>query len=139
MRRQIAIAIGIAFLFVSYMNADCLQYEPATVVLCGVIKQKTFPGLPNYESIAKGDHADKGLYLQLKNPICVQPTKGSDIDDVETKYIKLLQLGLSDDMHSNVKKLIGKMVCVEGTLFHAQTMHHHTEVLIEVKNVKKVA
>ena len=34
------------------------------------------------------------------------------------------------------KKFIGKTVCVKGTLFHAFTGHHHTDVLMDVRSIK---
>ena len=39
-------------------QAKCLSFEPDTVVVRGALERDTFPGRPNYESIAEGDEAD---------------------------------------------------------------------------------
>jgi hypothetical protein len=49
-------------------------YEPVVVKLTGIIKIETFPGAPNYESIAKGDVVELGHYLLLSHPIDVIKT-----------------------------------------------------------------
>ena len=35
------------------------------------------------------------------------------------------------------KELIGKTVLVKGTLFHAFTAHHHTDVLMDVHSIRR--
>jgi hypothetical protein len=37
------------------------------------------------------------------------------------------------------KELIGKKVIVKGTLFHAHTGHHHTDVLMNVESISLAA
>ena len=39
---------------------ECLLYEPQIVSLAGTLRRKTFPGRPNYESVARGDEAETG-------------------------------------------------------------------------------
>jgi hypothetical protein len=53
-----------------------VTYEPAVIELAGRLDLQTFPGPPNYESIRKGDEAERNLYLKLDNSIDVLP-KGS--------------------------------------------------------------
>lgn len=40
----------------------CISYAPDAVV-AGTLERHTFPGRPNYESIAKGDEAESGFYM----------------------------------------------------------------------------
>ena len=35
------------------------------------------------------------------------------------------------------KDLIGKTVVLRGTLFHANTGHHHTDVLMDVQSISR--
>jgi len=41
--------------------AVCLAYAPFRVSLSGTLERRTYPGHPNYESIALGDEAETGL------------------------------------------------------------------------------
>jgi hypothetical protein len=52
-------------------RSQCLDYEPRTVRLTGVMKTVMYPGLPNYESVRSGDKPEAGWYLFLDQPICV--------------------------------------------------------------------
>jgi hypothetical protein len=49
------ISILIFLSLVQPANQACVSYEPEAVKLSGVIKEHTFAGPPNYESVAKGD------------------------------------------------------------------------------------
>jgi uncharacterized protein DUF4431 len=107
----------------------CLSYEPEVVKLTGTIRRHTFPGPPNYESIAKGDQAERVWLLHLAKPICVnasseweKATGVSAIELVLTKYDK---------------SLVNHRVVVSGTLYHAHTAHHHTKVLLTVKDIRR--
>jgi hypothetical protein len=106
----------------------CVSYEPEAVTLTGTIRRHTFPGPPNFESVAKGDQAERVWVLHLANPICVnastdseKETGVSDIQLVLTKYDK---------------SLVNRRVAVSGTLFHAETGHHHTKVLLTVNEIR---
>ena len=111
------------------LDQQCLSYEPDQVELKGTIRRQTFPGPPNFESVAKGDRPERYWVLHLAQPICVaanseweKETGVSDIQLVITKYDKTL---------------VGRKVVATGTLFHWQTGHHHTKVLLKVSNIRR--
>ena len=119
-------------LFLLTTTQTCVSYEPDTVVLKGTIRQHTFPGPPNYESVAKGDRAERVLLLHLAEPICVSASseweKETGVSDLQLVFI---------NNHSRFgKSLAGRKVAVTGTLYHQHTGHHHTKVLLKVTGIK---
>ena len=55
-----------------------LHYEPVFFDLAGVLDLQTFPGPPNYESIASGDEVERHFYLKLDLAIDVSGI-GADV------------------------------------------------------------
>ena len=111
------------------MDQKCVTYEPDEVVLKGTIQRHTFPGPPNYESIAKGDRPERYWLLHLAQPICVsassqweKETGVSEVQLIITKYDKTL---------------VGRKVVATGTLFRAHTGHHHTKVVLTVSSIRR--
>ena len=107
-----------------------LAYEPAEVELTGTIESQTFPGPPNWESIADGDEIERGWYLRLDQLIDVGPRPGSNDANTEPeKNVRVVQIAVGND--SIWKKLRdGRRCKLRGTLFHRLTGHHHSRVLI---------
>jgi hypothetical protein len=140
------------FLFVAvltfpwaYGANPILHYEPAVVELTGIIEQQTFPGPPNYESIANGDEIEKGWYLQLSEPVEVVKTKNDDSStNSETeRNVKIMQLTWDDEnpkldkaIRNSTKKK--NKVRLKGDLFHRLTGHHHSKVLMSVDQLNEI-
>lgn len=110
----------------------CVSYEPEVVKLTGTIRQHTFPGPPNYESVAKGDRAERVWVLHLAEPICVS----ASADWEKEAGVSDLQLVLPDQKQYG-KSVLGRRVVVNGTLFRAHTGHHHTKVLLTVGGIRR--
>lgn len=110
-----------------------LSYEPEVVSLIGTIETQTFPGPPNYESIATGDEIERGWYLRLEQPIDVIPRPDSNISNTEPeKNVRIVQIAVGNE--SIWKELRdGRRGQVKGTLFHRLTGHHHARVLIHAE------
>ena len=115
---------------------DCLTYEPDKVVLPGTIRRHTFPGPPNYESVARGDAREDVWVLRLSKPICVSASadweRESNVTDVQ------LVLAEGQKQYDQYRPFLGKSVAVSGTLFQGHTGHHHTRVLLTVGDIQKV-
>ena len=109
----------------------CLSYEPDAVTLNGTIRQHTFPVPPNYESVANGDQAERVWVLHLAAPICVSASS----DWEEETGVSDVQLVIANG-YSQYRKLLGRRVVVNGTMFRAHTGHHHTKVLLTVSSIK---
>jgi hypothetical protein len=149
----IAIFLSLAF-FLSFINpaplvakqagiaktaaaANCLEYGPK-VQLIGRLVKKTFPGPPNYASVARGDTPEVVWILHLDKSICVKARPGNDFD-VAVSQLQDLQLALGNiNYYQHAKELLSRKVIVTGVLFGAHTGHHHTPVLLDVENIQSM-
>ena len=132
MRRLLLIA-GALSVFSLNAAAQCLDYEPSVVALSGTIVRQTFPGPPNYESVARGDRPERVWILRLARPVCVNV---ADHFDVHEDGQKQLQLVLKPEFYKRFSHLVGKRVTATGTLFHAYTGHHHRKLLLTVAEIR---
>ncbi len=112
--------------------ADCVQYGK-TVTIRGTIKRVTFPGPPNYESVARGDAPEVYWVLVLRRPICVD---GGDQLDPKESGIRRIQLALALGYYSKYRRFVNKNVIAQGILWHANTGHHHTKVKLDMVELK---
>lgn len=125
--RKATLLAGIQSSNFSYKN--CLSYGPQ-VVVSGQLARKTFPGRPNYESVAKGDEPETGFYLTLDNPVC---TIG-DSDNATTaplKNVRQVQLLLDESTYTMLRPLISKHLKLRGQLISGHTGHHHAPLLLD--------
>jgi hypothetical protein len=118
-----------------------LHYRPAEVEISGVLDLQTFPGLPNYKSIASGDEPERHFYLKLDVPVNVLPQRGDHIDNPEVeKNVKIVQLAINGEdevLWSSFRKAgQGAHVTIIGNLFHRFTGHHHSRILLAVDKLK---
>jgi Domain of unknown function (DUF4431) len=104
----------------------CPSYAPERVVLKGTVKRQTFPGPPNYESIANGDRVETIWVLHLAQSICVS----ANAEWEHESRVSDVQLVFSGNEYE--KPLVDRKVVATGTLYHAHTGHHHTKVLLTV-------
>lgn len=115
----------------AYAAPQCLHYEPSVVALSGTLVRKTFPGPPNFESVENGDRAETGYYLQLNPGICTRAAGNDDAGDHDG--IKEIQLVLSGAQYDALRPKLGARVTLTGSLFEAHSGHHHTPVLLMVR------
>ncbi len=102
-----------------------LHYEPAIVRLEGIVHSQKSPGPPNYDQTSS---TETWYYLLLKQPVSVAPNRGDQINSKAEAGVKKIQLILSSrEAHT----LLGKRVIIDGTLFHAHTGHHHTQIVLQ--------
>jgi hypothetical protein len=113
-------------------QATCLHWEPAAVTVNGILRRKTFPGLPNFEDVAKGDEAEVGLYLELPVPLCVAGDPDADPGYGPTEDVRLLQLIGPPESISALAPRVNGQLTVAGSLSPGITGHHHA-VLLTVK------
>ena len=132
-RRSRTDSLAQVFLLEQGAPADhgrCLAYEPESVSLSGTLQRRTFPGRPNYESVARGDEAETGFYLDMATSLCV--SRNLDATNVPTAGVTRVQLVLGQTGYDRLRLHLGKVVNVRGTLFHSYTGHHHAELLLQV-------
>lgn len=110
--------------------AECLKYEPAVVTVSGELHRATFPGRPNFESIASGDEPETGFYLTLKEPLCTQADAAGEQEAQEG--VHEVQLVLTQKQYAQWRPKLGQQVTLHGGLFAAFSGHHHAPVLLKV-------
>jgi hypothetical protein len=132
--KKLLLMVVLLGLIPSLALARCLKFEPVSVLLKGTFVSKSLPGPPGYSSIAKGDFAERVLFLQLEEPICVKGNPESTYNSRTQTGVKELQLvvPLGQSM-----ELVGKRVRATGTLFSPVTNGHRTKVLMTVKRLSE--
>ena len=111
-----------------------LSYQPTIVELKGTLIIKTYYGPPNYGENPDTDAKEALPVLILNTPVNVwgNPNPKAEFDRKPAEDVREVQLVLAMPH----KQFIGKALLVRGTLFHAFTGHHHTEVLMDVRSIK---
>jgi len=122
-------AISLSFAIVSAAaQAKCFDYEPAKVVVTGVIFERVDPGPPGYGEDPKHDTKEPHLYLKLDSPICTSSVPGDDLNTAESGVTEMEMVYFVESEFR--KEWLGEHVSVTGTLFHGVSGHHWTSVLI---------
>jgi hypothetical protein len=111
----------------------CLHYQGDPVTLSGKVTKRTFYGPPNYGENPDTDSRETQGILLLSKPICVDENP----DEYYVAKKNQLEVTLVPLAKTNLKNYLGKQVKVHGKLFHAETGHHHTPVLIEIIRIEK--
>jgi hypothetical protein len=117
-------------------DAKCLSYAPALVTLTGTITSKTFPGRPNYQSIEKGDQPETFWILNVAEPICTNDGAHPSLNPAEKDVSNLQLLFKNVQLYQTYTPLLNRTVKVTGSLFSATTIHHKTEVMLQVDSVE---
>ncbi len=133
MRRVVLIA-GLLGMMASPVLARCLEYEPTGVSLSGTLVRQTFPGPPNYQSVARGDQPKRYWILRLIRPVCVDVADHFDIHEEGQRQIQLV---VEPGQYKQFRKLLGQRVTATGKLFHAHTAHHYKPLLLTTSEIKK--
>lgn len=134
------VAVGATFFISSVVSArDCLDYEPATVTIQGSVSLKPAYGPPGFGEDPKHDAREDYLALTLDTPVCMKASSEPDTENIAETDIKAMQLVFRDgEAFKQAKQWIGKRISVSGGLFHGFTGHHHTAVLLNVKEIGQV-
>lgn len=108
-------------------SGRCLDYRD-TVTVNGSLVRETYPGPPNYESVAKGDEAETGFYLRLARPVCAR--NGTDETEISLDSVAHIQLVLDSAQYAGLSSSLGQEVSLRGTIFSSHTGHHHAPLLL---------
>ena len=121
-------------IMLAYTAADSVQppvivhYEPSIVQLTGTLRECICPGPPEYENIELGDAPEHIFILTLDHPVHVRELapKKDFLDEPEDNVTEIQVAASSRE----AQQLLGEHVKISGTLFHAITAHHRTEVVM---------
>lgn len=113
----------------SSTGSICKTYD-RPLRLSGKLARLSFPGRPNFESIARGDEEEVGFYLILDAPICM---RGDDEtpDEYSQSGVALVQLVLDETGYRMLRPLLGKRVTLQGQPMAAHTAHHHAPLVLD--------
>ena len=115
----------------------CLKYDPDVVALAGKLERHTYPGNPNYESIARGDAAESGLYLHLDRSLCVTGNLGVNGSPYMVYSpiagVRVVQLALDDALARALRGRVGQRVALRGVLFEPGTLHWHARLVFDAR------
>ena len=121
----------LSLLFCARAHAECATYAGETA-LTGKLLRHTFPEQPNYESIAQGDAPATYFFVAPDHPLCVAEGRNDDGLEPPEPAVDAIQLVFRDGAHSyrRLRPHLGKPIVCRGRLYHAQTGHHHSPVLL---------
>lgn len=114
--------------------APCFRYTER-LTLSGKLVVKTYPGIPNYESVAQGDAPETVLVLLLPKPICMEAKKAdTSVLDEAVSGVRAVQLAAT---RKELGVTPGRAVRVSGNVFAAHTGHHHTPLVMSEVRVEE--
>lgn len=116
-------------------NRQWLSYGPALVELEGKLTIESRYGPPNFGENPKTDAKVSVAVLALTRPVNVYEGQQDFPFNVEVRGIRRIQL-LLFDFKGPYNQLIGKRVVVAGSVVHAHTGGHYTQVVMEVGSFK---
>lgn len=112
-----------------------LSYEPEVVELDGQLVVQSKYGPPNYGEQPKTDQKVGVPVLLLRDRVSVLGDQGDGYNSQTVHGVRQIQLAF--DGSTSHKALIGKQVVVTGSLFHAHTGHHYTDVVLKVQSIER--
>ena len=140
MKYKLTIIISLVFCAISQLTTiaqekQWLSYEPEPVALAGRLIVQTKFGPPNFGENPKTDQRVRVPIVVLTKPINVRGTPGAVHNATSVEGARRIQLLFSDPA-MNYKSLVGKDIVVKGTLFHAETGGHYTDVVMSVQSIE---
>jgi len=110
---------------------SCYHYRPASVSLTGRLIQRTLPGPPNYQSIARGDRPQVADLLILDHPICTIADYKDSTNTDAFQGQDTIQVRRTESTWRDVRLLTGRRVVVTGTLAEWALGPDRTPVVID--------
>jgi hypothetical protein len=134
MRQLVALAILTWAALVRADAQSCAALDTLTVE--GELLRRTFPGPPNYESVASGDSPETVWILLLDRSMCFR-APGTEPATVEVQQdVLLLQLILPSPPAASQRLRERQRVSIRALPFFAETGHHHTPVMLQVLRLR---
>ncbi|MEE9647919.1 DUF4431 domain-containing protein [Enterobacter soli] len=128
MLKRLLLAGFLSLLLTNMAFADCFS-EGDKIIANGVLKQETFPGPPNYESISDGDTPESVWVVNLDSEVSC----AKDAQDWGSR--KKMQV-INTDSALKLTKYEGQHINMNGVLVYAETGHDHTPLLINATSIE---
>lgn len=108
---------------------ECVGYS-LPIELRGMLLSKTFPGPPNYESVAAGDRAETYFFVVPAAPLCVRQGDASGLEPAAAGVGRVQLILFKSSAYDRLRSSLGKEIRCTGKLMGAHSGHHHSEVLL---------
>lgn len=118
----------------SNTKAECLRYDQNDTYLTGTVELRIFFGPPNFGEDPETDSKETQALLKLDQPICVI----EDYKKHQEAEINQTEITLAPHGSISLSKYAGKRIRVKGNLYHSDSGHHHTSVLISIAEQPEV-
>ena len=121
------------------LAAQCLYY--GDVSLSGRLVQQTYPGPPDFESVAKGDAPLVIWILQLDTGVCIVSSSASYPNVYNEREIQLV---FGNDQYARTapyaeyRSLLGKRIAVTGRLLPGGGKYEKPQV-ITLRSIKELS
>lgn len=105
------------------------------MIFSGLLRNRIFPGPPNFKDVRRGDAPEPTYILELDEDACA---KGDGTVPEGTRFatVHLYSANEESSVWADLRSLVGRRVRVEGAAaFGAQTGHHHAPVVMAVMSV----
>ncbi len=132
----VLVAVGAPVLARPGVTDSCYHYRPAPASLTGRLIQRTLPGPPNYQSIARGDRPQVVDLLILETPICTIPDYKDSPNTDAFQGQDTVQVRRAESTWREVRRLSGRRVVVTGTLAEWALGPDRTPVVIDPTEVR---
>jgi len=131
------IAVVQSFLVGPGAGQSCLPFEPKVVTLSGTLTVRALPSQPNYKDTLRGDEPEHVWILRLDRAVCVEPDSSSRPLNDPQDNVRDIQLAVvGDSLVPRVRSLVGHRITARGQLFSEETGHHHTPVLLLLRDLR---
>lgn len=107
--------------------AECFAYDQP-ITLAGTVAHRVAYDPPGFDKDPKHDANEPYLAFVLDWPICTKATEDVDAES----SVREMQIMRDEAAGSILRRNVGRKVTVTGTLWHAETDHHHTQVMLGV-------
>jgi len=121
---------------ISNVQQRWLPLEPNLVQLQGKILKVMKYGPPNYGENPESDAHYEIPIILLSKPIRVKGDPGSVVNREDLVNVSFVQLVFQSTPAVAYWHYANQDVVVTGTLFRAETGHHHTTLLMTVKTIR---
>ncbi|MCW2389245.1 hypothetical protein M2333_002291 [Sphingobium sp. B11D3B] len=99
----------------------------ALVTVAGKLTLQSFPGPPNYESVAQGDAEEQVFILELPRRICLED---GEFADGSERFDRVQVHAMEPALLRALQHAVGQDVTVAGRAVGAHTGHHHAPMVV---------
>lgn len=115
-------------------NALEYNYEPEISTLSGTLTSRIYWGPPGYGEDTTVDEKEQAYILVLSKGIDMKAPKKDLSDGYNAAIHNVMKVQIVPQ--NLIDEYLNKPVTVTGTLFGAQTGHHHSDVLMDLKTIR---